>query len=197
MYRAVKLHQWLMDSPKTRRCRIAYSVVSAYNKQALRWTYLRLSWLLDRIYCTDSFIGIDNQDIQHQSSPRSYVSSYVWCYNEDVLDLTSIVVTALSCYRKLLNDIRLKNINEMHTLVIGRWYAYTWSIYISSSACVNWFIALTLVTECWSLYRKSLKRFDAFTVAMACLCLASKIEEKPKYLHDVSPHHRPASSNAR
>ena len=34
-------------------------------------------------------------------------------------------------------------------------------------------------------YRKSLKRFDAFTVAMGCVLLASKIEECPKLLREV------------
>jgi hypothetical protein len=34
-------------------------------------------------------------------------------------------------------------------------------------------------------YRKSFKRYDAFTVAMGCILLACKIEEKPKYLRDV------------
>jgi hypothetical protein len=34
-------------------------------------------------------------------------------------------------------------------------------------------------------YRKSLERFDSFTVAMGCILLASKIEEKLKYLRDI------------
>ena len=34
-------------------------------------------------------------------------------------------------------------------------------------------------------YRKSLKRFDSFTVAMGSLLLASKVEEKPKLLREV------------
>ena len=33
--------------------------------------------------------------------------------------------------------------------------------------------------------RKSLKRFDVFTVAMGCFLLASKVEEKPKILREV------------
>ena len=35
------------------------------------------------------------------------------------------------------------------------------------------------------LYRKSLRRFDAFAVAMGALFLAAKIEERPKRLRDV------------
>ena len=34
-------------------------------------------------------------------------------------------------------------------------------------------------------YRKSLERFDSFTVAMGSILLASKIEEKLKYLRDI------------
>lgn len=34
-------------------------------------------------------------------------------------------------------------------------------------------------------YRKSLKKFDAFTVAQGCCLLASKIEEVPKMLREV------------
>ena len=34
-------------------------------------------------------------------------------------------------------------------------------------------------------YRKSFERFDSFTVAMGCILLASKIEEKLKYLRDI------------
>jgi hypothetical protein len=34
-------------------------------------------------------------------------------------------------------------------------------------------------------YRKSLRRFDAFTVAMGSVLLASKVEEKLKYLRDI------------
>eukprot|EP01041_Mallomonas_annulata_P022938 gene22938-43353_t len=33
-------------------------------------------------------------------------------------------------------------------------------------------------------YRKSLKRFDVFTVAMACILLSSKVEEKPKVIRE-------------
>ncbi len=33
--------------------------------------------------------------------------------------------------------------------------------------------------------RKSLKRFDVFTVSMGCFLLASKLEEKPKILREV------------
>ena len=35
-------------------------------------------------------------------------------------------------------------------------------------------------------YRKSFKRFDAFTVSMGCVLLSSKIEESPKLLREVS-----------
>jgi hypothetical protein len=35
-------------------------------------------------------------------------------------------------------------------------------------------------------YRKSLTRFDVFTVAMGCVLLASKVEEKPRILREVS-----------
>ena len=34
-------------------------------------------------------------------------------------------------------------------------------------------------------YRKSLTRFDVFTVAMGCIMLASKVEEKPKIVREV------------
>ena len=34
-------------------------------------------------------------------------------------------------------------------------------------------------------YRKSLRRFDAFLVAMGCVLLAAKIEEKSRHLRDV------------
>ncbi|CAM9256935.1 unnamed protein product, partial [Heterosigma akashiwo] len=34
-------------------------------------------------------------------------------------------------------------------------------------------------------YRRSLKRFDAFTVAMGCLFLSCKVEEKPKRLREI------------
>jgi hypothetical protein len=37
-------------------------------------------------------------------------------------------------------------------------------------------------------YRKTLKRFDAVTVAMGSLLLATKIEEKPKILREVCIH---------
>ena len=34
-------------------------------------------------------------------------------------------------------------------------------------------------------YRKSFKSYDAFTVAMGCTLLASKVEEKPKIIRDI------------
>ena len=34
-------------------------------------------------------------------------------------------------------------------------------------------------------YRKSFKNYDAFTVAMGCTLLASKVEEKPKIIRDI------------
>ena len=34
-------------------------------------------------------------------------------------------------------------------------------------------------------YKKSLVRFDAFTIAMGCIMLASKVEEKPKLVREV------------
>jgi hypothetical protein len=36
------------------------------------------------------------------------------------------------------------------------------------------------------LYRKSLKKFDVFTIAMGSILLSSKIEEKIKVIRDVS-----------
>ena len=44
---------------------------------------------------------------------------------------------------------------------------------------------LLIALFCTICNRKSLKRFDVFTVAMGCFLLASKVEEKPKILREV------------